>query len=101
MYGSRCVCTPAECVWLWAVHTEVQGLERVGMSVKSQLGYTSASKSECSQQFTPGESGYPAPIQYHQLKNEWAGDRAGGFNERPMPGMYVQVYLVKHSDLFF
>lgn len=34
-------------------------------------------------------------------ENECAGDRAGGFNESLMPGMYGQVYLAKISDLFF
>ncbi len=51
--------------------------------------------------FPPGESSYPAPLKHRRLKNEWAGDRTGSFNERPMPGMCTQVYLVKLSDLFF
>jgi len=49
----------------------------------------------------PGENGYLAPIQCHMLKTEWACGRAVGFNERPSPEMYGQVYLVKLSDLFF
>lgn len=40
-------------------------------------------------------------IQHRRLKNEQASDGAGVFNERPMPGMYGQDYLVKLGDLFF
>lgn len=100
------VCMHAECIWLGVVQATVQGSEKVGVKVLSQLAYSNVSQAERSLQgpSSLGENSYFAPIQHRQLKNEWASDRAWEgrcSNERPTPGMYTQVYLVKLSDLFF
>lgn len=73
------------------------------MSVKSQLAYSSASEAERSQQ---GPSRLGLAVTLHRSstaswKTSGPVTGLGGFNERPMPGMYEQVYLVKLSDLFF
>lgn len=99
-----CICDCRVCVCVLGV----QGLGSRDVGVKSQLAYSSASEAERSQQgaersqFRPGERSYPAPIpQKPAEKREGRGQDLGGFNERPEPGMYTLVYLVRLSDLFF
>lgn len=69
----------------------------------SQLAYSSASEAEPNGRVPPclEKNSYLAPIHILQLKNEAGCGQSWGFNERPVPGMYGQVYLVKISDLFF
>lgn len=103
-----CVYVIAECVRLRVSVLGVQGFGSRDVSVKSQLAYSSASEAERSQQ---GAERSPVPAWGEELpctntakpaeKREGWGQDLGGFNERPKPGMYTLVYLVRLSDLFF